>query len=211
MLEKAALSDELNVVEQHTLLVDMRRIRRHRSRRRTADIRVVAARRDVEFRPCDGTHPPPNLSLEGGGAFEKHRRDHGHIRQMRSAVVRRVEYKDVAGAHRRLPSLDDGLHTLAHRPQMHRHVRSVGDEIALAIEQGTGKIQALLDVHRVRRVGQRHAHLLRNRHEEIVEYLEQHRVCGRADGVRALDRRDALQQQMVECRERRFPPRLDHR
>ena len=41
--------DQLHVVEQHALLVDVRRVRRHRARRDAADVGVMAARRDVEL------------------------------------------------------------------------------------------------------------------------------------------------------------------
>ena len=49
-LEEPPLGDELHVVEQHALLVDVRRIGRHRARRDAADVGVVAARRDIELR-----------------------------------------------------------------------------------------------------------------------------------------------------------------
>ena len=47
---KIPLRDQLDVVEQHALLVDVRRIRRHRARRDAADIGVVAAGSDEEGR-----------------------------------------------------------------------------------------------------------------------------------------------------------------
>ena len=65
---------------------------------------------------------------------------------------------------------------LAHRAQVHRHVRRVGDQVAVGVEQRAGEIEPLLDVDRVRGVGERHAHLLGDRHEQVVEHLEQHRV-----------------------------------
>ncbi len=34
-------------------------------------------------------------------------------------------------------------------PEMHRHVRRVGDQAALLVEQGAGEIEPLLDVHRM--------------------------------------------------------------
>ena len=68
---------------------------------------------------------------------------------------------------------------------MHRHVRRVGDEVAFGVEQRAGEVEPLLDVDRVGRVGERDAHLLGDRHEEIVEHLEQNRIGARADRVRA--------------------------
>src|SRR5689334_23417399 len=55
---------------------------------------------------------------------------------------------------------DARLDRLAHRSQVHRHVRRVGDQVAFGVEQRAGKVEALLDVHRVRRVLQAQAHLL---------------------------------------------------
>ncbi len=52
-------------------------------------------------------------------------------------------------------------------------------------EHRAGEIEPLLDVHRIGGVLQRHAHLLGDRHEQIVEDLQHHRVGMRADRVRA--------------------------
>ena len=57
------------------------------------------------------------------------------------------------------------------------------------VEQRAGEVEPLLDVDRVRGVRERHAHLLGDRHEQVVEHLEQHRIGRRADRVRALRRR----------------------
>jgi hypothetical protein len=46
----------------------------------------------------------------------------------------------------------------------------------VVIEKGAGKIEPLLDVDRMGGVGQGHAHLLSNGHEEVAEDLEQHRI-----------------------------------
>jgi hypothetical protein len=71
--------------------------------------------------------------------------------------------------------------------------------------------EAFLDVDRVGRVGERHAHLLRDRHEQVVEHFEQHRVGPGTDRVLAHEFRRALQDEVVACGERRAPPGLDHR
>ena len=183
VLEKAPLRDQLHVVEQHALLVDVRRIRRHRARRDAADVGVMAARRDVELR-ANGVCS----ALGIGRLVEKHRRDHRDVGQMRAAVVRRIEHEHVAGLHRAGAAVDDRLHALAHRAQVHRHVRRIGDQVAFGVEQRAREIEPLLDVDRVRGVGERHAHLLGDRHEQVVEHLEQHRVGAGADRMRARDR-----------------------
>ena len=111
--------------------------------------------------------------------------------------------------HRARAPVDDRPHALAHRAQVHRHVRRVGDQVALGVEQRAGEVEPLLDVDRVRRVGERDAHLLGDRHEQVVEHLEQHRIGRRADRVRALRRLDALEHEMVARRQRRAPAGLD--
>ena len=134
---------------------------------------------------------------------------------MRAAVVGRVQHVDVAGfmprPSRRAARADDGLDALAHRAQMHRHVRRVGDQRAVAVEQRAGEIEPLLDVDGIGGVLQRDAHLLGDRHEEVVEDLEHHRIdrwCrrrrGRGSGT------DALQHEIAPPVEQRAPARLDH-
>ncbi len=59
---------------------------------------------------------------------------------------------------------------------MHRHVRRVGDQRAVAVEHRAGEVEPLLDVDRIGGVLQRHAHLLGDRHEQIVEHFEHHRI-----------------------------------
>ena len=50
------------------------------------------------------------------------------------------------------------------------------------VENRTRKVEPLLDVHRIGRVLQGDAHLLGDRHEEIVEDLQHHRIDRGADG-----------------------------
>ena len=54
------------------------------------------------------------------------------------------------------------------------------------VEDGAGEIEPLLDVDRIGGVLQRHAHLLGDRHEEVVEDFQHHRVGLGADRLRAL-------------------------
>ena len=56
---------------------------------------------------------------------------------------------------------------------------------AVAVEDRAGEIEPLLDVDRVGGVLQRHAHLLGDRHEEVVEHLEHDRIGLGADRARA--------------------------
>ena len=115
----------------------VRRERRHGAGRDAADVGVVAARADVEE---DRRRP---VVVEDG-------RDDGDVGQVRAAVVRVVQHVHVARLHRPGVLADHGLDRLAHRAQVHGHVRRVGDQVALGVEQRAGEVEPLLDVHRVR-------------------------------------------------------------
>ena len=56
---------------------------------------------------------------------------------------------------------------------------------AVGVEQGAREVEPLLDIDRVGGVLQPSAHLLGDRHEQVVEDLEHHRVGAGAEGVRA--------------------------
>ena len=116
---------------------------------------------------------------------------------MRAAVVGRVDGVDVARRDLALVLADDGFDRAVHGAEMHRHVRRVGDERGVGGEHRAGEVQPLLDVDRIGGVLQRHAHLLGDRHEQIVEYLEHHRVGGGADRALPFERHDALEQKVV--------------
>ena len=95
---------------------------------------------------------------------------------MRAATVRIIQDEHIARGDATGVVVHDRLDTRTHRAQMHRHMGRIGNERALRIEDRTGKIEALLDVHGMRRVLQSIAHLLGNRHEQIVEDLQHDRV-----------------------------------
>ena len=80
---------------------------------------------------------------------------------------------------------------------MHRHMWSVGDQCAIGIKDGAGEVKPLLDVDRIGRVLQRHAHLFGDRHEQVVEHFQHDRICMGANGVSPLQFDDALQDDMV--------------
>ena len=124
-----------------------------------------------------------------------------------------VEDVDVAAAHRPLASrlrLDHHLDRLAHGAEVHRHVRGVGDQAALGVEDRAGEVEPLLDVDRVRGGLQPHPHLLGDRHEQVVEDLQHHRVGAGADARPGGPRRDARQQQVAAVAHDGLPARLDH-
>ena len=91
---------------------------------------------------------------------------------------------------------------------MHRHMRRVGDQRAVVREHRAGEIEPLLDVDRIGGVLQRHAHLLGDRHEQVVEHFQHHRVGMGADGMHALEWLDAREHQMVLARQLRLPAGL---
>ena len=92
---------------------------------------------------------------------------------------------------------------------MHRHVRRVGDERAIAVEDGAGEIQPLLDVDRIGGVLQRHAHLFGDRHEEVVEHLQHDRIGLGAERRLPALLLDAAQQHVVLGGDFGLPARLD--
>ncbi len=94
---------------------------------------------------------------------------------------------------------------------MHRNVRRVGDQRACGVEQRAGEIEPLLDVHRRGRVLQRQPHLLGNRHEEIVEHFEHHRIGLGAHCAFRGPRLDPFQDQIAPRIDGRAPSRLHDR
>ena len=135
---------------------------------------------------------------------------HGDIRQMRAAVIGGVDRVDVARRDAALVLADDGLDGAVHRAEMHRHVRCVGNQRTLGVEHRAREIEPLLDVDRVGGVLQRYPHLLGDRHEQIVEHFEHHRIGLGADRAAARERHDALEHKVVLGRERGAPAGFDH-
>ena len=109
------------------------------------------------------------------------------------------------------PVVQHGAHALAHRAEMHRHVRRVGHQEALGIEDGAGEVQPLLDVHAHRGVLQHRAGLFGDVHEQVVEQLQQHRIGPIAAGGDARRQRlGAAQHHVVERGDFRGPAGLHH-
>jgi hypothetical protein len=159
---------------------------------------VVATRADVERRQL-------------ARVFQVHRRDDGDVGQVRAAVVRIVERVHVAALHRPGVPRDHGLDRLAHRAEVDRHVRRVGDQVAVGVEQRAREVEPLLDVDRVGGVLQLQAHLLGDVHEQVVEDLEQDRIDARAGGATNGARRRPLEDQVVERGDAAGPAGLDDR
>ena len=189
--------DQAHIADLHPLLVDVAGKRRHRAGGQAPDVGMVPARAHIKRRGRVVR-------------LQKHRRDDGHIGQVRAAVVGVVEHEHIARAHLAGVVLDHGADALAHRAQVHRHVRRVGDQVAVGVKQRAREIQPLLDVDRVRGVLQLQAHLLGDVHEQVVEHLQQHRVHRRASRVRMGPRLHPLEQQVVALGQARGPARLDH-
>ena len=188
--------DQLERVNIDTLLLDARGLGAHRAWRDAADIGVMPARR----------HEEQNL----GAAFGEHRGHHGDVGKMRAAVIGRVQHPHIAGREIAADLAPHGLDAAVHRAEMHRDMRGVGDEPAVAIEDGAGEVEPLLDVDRARGVLQRIAHLLGNRGEALVEHFEQHWIDAGAERGPRFAFAHAGEQQMVLRRDLCLPVRLDH-
>jgi hypothetical protein len=104
---------------------------------------------------------------------------------------------------------DHRLDALAHRAEMDRHVRRVGDQLPLLVEDRAGEIEPFLDVHGVAGLLQGRAHLLGDRHEEVVEHLEHDGIDRGADRRLPGERHDAGQHQVAGGGELGPPARLD--
>ena len=116
--------------------------------------------------------------IEGGpGRLPRH--EHGHddrdVGQVGSAGKGIVQREGFAGVQHRM-AIANGAHAGAHTAQMDGHVRRIGDQAAVGVEQGAGKIQPLLDIHGMRRALQGRAHRLGDPHETAVEQLQRHGI-----------------------------------
>ena len=142
------------------------RKRRHRAGRDAADLGMV--------RRLAVKNSTVALRVRRG-RDSKHRRDDGHIGQVRAAAIRIVRDEHIARLHCRVVG-DDLLDRLAHRAQMHRNVRRIDDQIALRREDRATEIEPLLHVHAHRRIAERDAHLLGDGREVVVEDLQEDRI-----------------------------------
>ena len=64
----------------------------------------------------------------------------------------------------------------SHRAQMHRDVGGIGHQSSCSIEQGTGEIESLADIHRATGLTQSIAHAFSDHHEAVVEKAQIHRI-----------------------------------
>ena len=193
---QAAAAGEQEAGDQHAFVIDVAAVGGHRARRDAADVGVMAARTGVEQHFAAGV--------------VEHRRDHRDVGQVGAAGIGVVEHPGVTRQQVAARGGDHRLHAFTHRAEVHRHVRRVGDQLAAAVKQRTGKIEALLDVDRAGGVGERRAHLLGDRHVEVVEDLQQHRV-GTGPGACRRARGAACQQQFAAWRYFGLPAGFDHR
>ena len=75
---------------------------------------------------------------------------------------------------------------VAHGAQVHGDMGRIGHQAAAAIEEGTGKIQPLFDVHRAGGLPQPLAHPLGDGAESVLVQLQLHRIHTRRPGVHCL-------------------------
>src|SRR5439155_7525644 len=97
--------------------------------------------------------------------------------QMSAAVIRVVDRVYVTAFQFARAAADDFLDAGAHGAEVHGDVGGVGDEVAVGVEQGAGEVEPLADVDRLGGGLQPGAHLFGDRHEQVVEDLQQ-------DGIR---------------------------
>ena len=218
-LAEPGVLDEQPVVDQHPLLLDPGAGAGHGSRRDPPDLGVMPPRGHVEpdlvallaGRCAIGPVRAGSMCHRPGwaGAGGEDGSDDCDVWDVGAAVVRVVEDVDVAAADVRVAP-DHHLDGLAHGAEVDRHVRGVGDQAAPGVEDRAGEVEPLLDVDRVRGGLQAHAHLLGDRHEQVVEDLQQHRVGPGADVGPVGPGGDALQQQVAAAGHHGPPAGLDH-
>ena len=124
---------------------------------------AVAAAAAIARRRRAGTRP-------GGG--KANRRHQGNVGQMRTAQVGVIEDDNIPGAQPLGEGFQRRLHGSGHRPQMHRLVRRLRHHLRRRAKERAGKILPLLHIRRVAGALQRHAHLLRNGDEHILEHFQ---------------------------------------
>ena len=94
---------------------------------------------------------------------------------MGAARERIVERIDIAPVEFRSPPSNNRSHGSAHRTEMHGHMRRIGNQPSVGVKQCAGEIKTLFDINRIGGVLQDSAHLLRDRHEKVIEDFEQDR------------------------------------
>ena len=67
-------------------------------------------------------------------------------------------------------------HRLTHGAQMHGDMGSIGNQCPVVVEQRTGKVQPLADIHRAARLPKPLPHLLSNHHEAVMKQAQVHRI-----------------------------------
>ena len=166
------------VAHQKTFLINTGAEGRHGTRRQTAHIRVV---------PATGHKSEGSLI-----SLKTTRRDRSDIRQVGAAMKRIVaDHRVPSRQHRPLSTTDlpqQILNRITHRPKVHRNVRRIGDQRSLRVEQRTGEIEPLADVHGTTGLTQPFSHAFGNLHETVMEEAEIHWVGDRillGTGMRA--------------------------
>ena len=139
--------------DDHTLLLERARVRRHAARLGRTDVRVVrAARRE-----------PDEI-----GPVEE-RGDHRDVGQVGAAAVGVVEDPRRT---RLVALVEDRRHGGRHRAEVHRDVLGLHHHPAALVEERGGGVAALLDVGRVGRTHQHGAHLVAGRPERAEHDLK---------------------------------------
>ncbi len=152
LVEPAAVH-QLDRRDDDAFLVDLG-AERQRAGRHAADVGVVGAAGDEILQAAAG----------------EDRRDHGDVRQMRTAGPGVVEHDDVAlmnlleGAHGRL---DRGRHAT----QMHGNVGRLGHHARLVVKDGATEVQTFLDIGAETGAAQRLAHLVGDGGKEAAKDL----------------------------------------
>ena len=116
---------------------------------------------------------------------------------MGAAIIGCVEHENIAGADIAFVLADGCFYRAVHGPQMDGHMRGVGDQGTLGVKDCAGEVETLFDVDGLGGVLKGGAHLLGDRHEEIVENLKEYRIGFCADCMGALFRGGAAEDKII--------------
>ncbi len=153
--------DHFQRPQHHAFFCQVAGVGRHAAGTDAADLGVVRAVGGKEERR--------------GAVRHEYRRDHRDVGQMRAAAIGVVGEHDVAG--RQVGHVaQHAAHRLAHRAEVHRHVRRVRHQGPRAVEHRAREVEPLLHVDRERGAAQHGAHLFGDGGEAVVEELELDRV-----------------------------------
>ena len=153
--------NELQERDADALGVEVHRVGGRAARGRAAHVLVVRHRAAVR---------DEGVPVEDG-------RDHGHVGQVRAAVVGVVQDVRVAGLRHTLVIVaGDALDRGGEHAEMGGQGLRLGDRLAVPVEDRGGRVERFLHQRGVGALEEHHLHLVGDRREAAAEHLQGHRI-----------------------------------